>query len=633
MRVRIHGIRLSVKLPALVALAVFLTALTGSLLSISIGRGTLRERELEANVHSVQTYASAIGFYLNKARSALESAADLPEMTGFAPTKLVDPALHGVPAGVDQQKRYLASRILKHSNGFEYVMFLRADGSVYLLEPYDLQLKLSRHDLAFTDWYRKLMSTGQTVVSNLHISPATQRPTVVIATPVRGITGQILGIWAGALRLEEFSRIGNGGLKNEIHWRYGYVTDGRGLIIAHQAEPMYVEEQTDFSAVPPVRAALAGGRGTVQFINPIDDEEELAAYMPLPGQRWVVVYEVPTQVAFAPIKYLTRSIMLASTGLAILLVLVGWGAMRQIVKPLGQLTTAAAAIGAGDFSRHIEVGTGDEIERLADEFNQMATALADKEGQLRGYAEQLEQTVQDRTTALRQLEQANRELESFSYSVSHDLRAPLVSMNGFSRLLIEEHAPQLSDDARHYLQRVQDNARHMSQLIDDLLAFSRTSRQPLQKQPVALADLAQQALEDLRTGKNGHCVEINIDRLHICEADPALLKQVFVNLLSNALKFTPKNGGACIKVGCQHKGDKQIYFVQDNGVGFDMRHANKLFGVFQRLHRSEDYPGTGVGLAIVQRIIQRHGGSVWADAEVNRGATFYFTLEGGAPHG
>lgn len=626
MRVRIRRIRLSLKLPALVALAVFLTALTGSLLSISIGRRILRKTELEANVHSVQTYASAIGSYLYKARSVLEFTADLPQLTDFTPARLVDRALHGVPAGVDLPKRRIAARVLAHSKVFEYVMLLQADGTVYLLEPYHLQVKLSRHDLAFTAWYRKLMSTGQTIVSNLHISTATQRPTVVIATPVRGAAGQIIGIWAGALRLGEFSRIGNGGLKSEMHWRYGYVTDGRGLIIAHQGEPQYVEEQTDFSKVPPVSTALVGGRGTVQFINPIDGEEELGAYMPLPGLRWAVVYEVPTQVAFAPIKYLTRSIMLASTGLAILLVLVGSSAVRQIVKPLGQLTTAAAAIGAGDFSRRIEVRTGDEIERLADEFNGMATALANKEGQLRGYAEQLEQTVQDRTTALHQLEQANRELEAFSYSVSHDLRAPLVSMNGFSRILLEEHAPQLSDEARHYLQRVQDNARQMSHLIDDLLAFSRTSRQPLQKQPVAPADLARQALEALRTEQDGLCVEIAIDRLQTCEADPALLKQVFVNLISNALKFTPKREGARIQVGCQCEGNKQIYFVQDNGVGFDMRHVDKLFGVFQRLHRSEDYPGTGVGLAIVQRIIQRHGGSVWADAELNRGATFYFTL-------
>jgi PAS domain S-box-containing protein len=228
--------------------------------------------------------------------------------------------------------------------------------------------------------------------------------------------------------------------------------------------------------------------------------------------------------------------------------------------------------------------------------------------------------------ATQKLEEANAELESFAYSVSHDLRAPLRAVDGFSRILQGEYAPELSPEARRYLDLVRDNARQMGQLIDDLLAFSRLSRKPLTKHSVSPADLARQVLEDLRQEQEGRQVEIIIDDLPTCQADPSLLKQVYVNLLSNALKYTRKREVTRIQVGYQVQDNQPVYYVKDNGVGFDMRYADKLFGVFQRLHRAEEYEGTGVGLAIVQRIIRRHGGHIWADAGVDEGAAFYFTI-------
>lgn len=238
--------------------------------------------------------------------------------------------------------------------------------------------------------------------------------------------------------------------------------------------------------------------------------------------------------------------------------------------------------------------------------------------------EQLNANLRQRTD---ELESANRELEAFSYSISHDLRAPLRAIDGFSRILMQDYSSQLSEEAERYLQKVRTNAQRMGNLIDDLLHFSRVTRQVVNKQDMAPAALVQRILdEDLRSDRENREIAINIGELPTCKADPILMRQVYVNLLSNALKFTSKRERAVIDIGAKRENGGVVYYVKDNGAGFDEKYVNKLFGVFQRLHRPEDFEGTGVGLAIVQRVIHRHGGQVWAEGAVDQGATFYFTL-------
>jgi signal transduction histidine kinase len=243
---------------------------------------------------------------------------------------------------------------------------------------------------------------------------------------------------------------------------------------------------------------------------------------------------------------------------------------------------------------------------------------------------ELQTTVSDVTERTRQLEAANRELEAFSYTISHDLRAPLRAINGFSSILLDEHAKDLSDEGRRHLMRVKDNGELMGQLVDDLLSYSRLGRQALRKQPVATRDLVDRALLQLAPARQGRDIDLLIGDLPDCEGDPTQLGQVFVNLIGNSIKYTRRREHARIEVGVlDARADEFLtYFVRDNGAGFDMRYADKLFGVFQRLHRSDEYEGTGVGLAIVQRVIERHGGRIWAEAKVDQGATFYFTLKG-----
>lgn len=224
------------------------------------------------------------------------------------------------------------------------------------------------------------------------------------------------------------------------------------------------------------------------------------------------------------------------------------------------------------------------------------------------------------------IEQLNQELESFSYSVSHDLRAPLRSIDGYTQILIEDYSSNFDEEGRRVLSVIVSNARRMGQLIDDLLNFSRVGRKEVVKSMVNTDQLVRSVWGELSLMEIGRKIDVQISALHPCQADPNLLRQVWVNLISNALKYTRKKEEAVIRISSRLEDGNILYTVSDNGTGFDMLYAHKLFGVFQRLHRHKDFEGTGVGLAIVQRIINRHGGRIWAFAEVDKGATFYLSL-------
>jgi len=284
---------------------------------------------------------------------------------------------------------------------------------------------------------------------------------------------------------------------------------------------------------------------------------------------------------------------------------------RFVLAPIQRLQAATDRVAAGDLAHRVDLRAENEFGELGRRFDHMT-------GQV--------QASQTGMTA------AIKELEAFAYSVSHDLRAPLRGMDAFAQILQKKYATHMDEDAQHCLHMIRDNAQQMGRLIDDLLAFSRLSQQPLNKERVDQEVLVHSVLQSLQAELKDRQIDLNVGELPAAEADPRLLRQVWVNLISNALKYTRSRGHALIRVGAEKKDGIAVCFVQDNGVGFDMRYAHKLFGVFQRLHRAEDYEGTGVGLAIVQRIVARHGGRIWAQAAKNQGATFYFTLQGEQDH-
>jgi PAS domain S-box-containing protein len=264
--------------------------------------------------------------------------------------------------------------------------------------------------------------------------------------------------------------------------------------------------------------------------------------------------------------------------------------------------------------------------------NVIITALRDEKGRLRGFAK----VSRDLTERMRNeermrihnahLEASNKELEAFCYSVSHDLRAPLRGIDGFSQALLEDHANQLDTQGKEYLQRVRASAQRMATLIDDLLNLSRITRNEMHRETVDLSSMADSIALDLHNREPQRKVSFVISSGLQAEADPRLLRIALENLLANSWKFTSLRDDAQIEMGWTQNNGKSAYFVRDNGVGFDTAHASKLFGPFQRLHAMNEFPGTGIGLATVQRIIQRHGGRIWAEAALDRGATFYFTL-------
>jgi len=298
---------------------------------------------------------------------------------------------------------------------------------------------------------------------------------------------------------------------------------------------------------------------------------------------------------------------------------------KTISRPIVRLADTARTVSSQkDYTVRAEPGGRDEVGLLIGTFNEMLDQIQRQDSDLKEARVDLERRVETRT---RDLATANKELEAFSYSVSHDLRAPLRAIDGFSKAVLTDYSPRLDERGRHYLERVRAGTLRMSQLIDDLLGLARVSRRELVRKRADVSDIAGQVAVELARRQPSRQVRVEVQPGLTAEADPHLLTIVFENLMGNAWKFTGKKADACVEVGQQANGPAPAFYVRDNGAGFDMEYADKLFGAFQRLHTEADFEGTGIGLATVQRIVARHGGRIWAEGTVNKGATFYFTLE------
>jgi signal transduction histidine kinase len=308
------------------------------------------------------------------------------------------------------------------------------------------------------------------------------------------------------------------------------------------------------------------------------------------------------------------NILIGIMGICVIALIIFIVLVKLIKQPLATFTDKmkelAMRVKDGDYSMRLDMRQPDEIGELVKSFNHMAEVLQKKNGSLK--------------KAHKELASVNRELEAFAYSVSHDLRAPLRGIEGFSKILIDDYSQHLDEECKHYLSRIRCNTVRMSALIDDILTLSRAGRTEIQKRPVPLDEIVQKVLSDCKDEIDAQGIAVSVRDLPALNCDPSLMQVVFSNLISNAVKFTKAKEIPEIVIGFDN--EKKTIWVQDNGIGFDMQYHDKIFGVFQRLHLPEEYDGTGIGLAIVRRIVERHHGKVWAESEPGKGTAFFIKL-------
>jgi signal transduction histidine kinase len=358
-----------------------------------------------------------------------------------------------------------------------------------------------------------------------------------------------------------------------------------------------------------------GDRDEVIEYNDKNDGKLYAKAQAVYHTPWLAVIAFPEKNILEGAQSIIPWILLFGAVLMVIGILAVRVVSNDITKPLSQLTNAARTMPEGE-QLTIDIPGNDELGQLATAFNRMT-------GQIYTMWHDLEQKVQERTF---QLERANKELDAFSYSVSHDLRTPLRAINGYAVMLQEDYGPQFNAEGNRIINNIVTNATRMGCLIDDLLGFARLGKKALAATHIDMQELAHTVVNELLQNESGKNYDIQITGLPPAEADAGMIKQVLMNLISNAIKYSAKEEHPVIQIGSEHHDNQNVYFVKDNGAGFDMAYADKLFGVFQRLHSQEEFEGTGVGLALVKRIIDKHNGTIRAEGQEGKGATFYFHL-------
>jgi signal transduction histidine kinase len=342
----------------------------------------------------------------------------------------------------------------------------------------------------------------------------------------------------------------------------------------------------------------------------------IASTLPVPGTKWIILVALSRSAVLEAADRLLYWIIGFGALLIAAGMLVAWQISRNFTRRLDRLSQAATALAGGDYSSPVTIDKHDELGKLAADFNSMAL-------QVTRAHQSLEQQVQART---KELEAANKELESFSYSVSHDLRAPLRAISGYAIMLKEDYEDSFDAEAKRITGNIISNVKMMGRLIDDLIAFSRLGKREVTRRNVDMKALAEACTSELLNGWPEEKFNLIVNDLPGCFGDEDLLRQVWLNLISNALKYSARTAAPLVEIGHTGNGNGPIWFVRDNGAGFDMKYADKLFKVFQRLHSQEEFEGTGIGLALARRIIDKHKGRIWAESTPGRGAVFYFTL-------
>ncbi|GEM_PF-2020495 len=584
--------------PQLVILVVCVAVIVGvvvGMLLISTGSNVLRRDKLEDNLHQAELGAQFASNYMMAVEASVQSFAVRPTV--------VQAMLAGTPEQL-QTEVSLFDQVLPAVTGMA-VVDDKAIQRVFSV----VGASTLGQSFADRDYFQHTLATGKPFLGEPVTSRATGLIVVVYAVPVLDDSGQFLGMVSAGISLKALSdAIVNVAYADDARASIVDVRQG-GIIVAH-TDPQRV--MTPVSGKNEAASRLLLGESGAIETTSSTGEVDLIGFAAVPDLPWGIMVITPSETALAPVTNLRNQAALIVLICVIVVGMLGAWWMFRAMRPLAQLRDAAREFARGDLSYRVRLTPNNEIGQVAVEFNRMASALFEKEGQL------LERT--------RELEASNREMEAFSYSVSHDLRAPLRGIDGFSKVLLQKYQDKLDENGKNYLNRVRAAAQRMGSLIDDMLILSRITRSEMKQQKVDLTAVARTIAVDLQRAEPERKTEFVIAEGLIVNGDPALLEVVLQNLLGNAWKFTGKHSCATIEFGVTRLDGETAYFVRDDGAGFDMTYAAKLFAPFQRLHSMEEFPGNGIGLATVQRIIHRFGGEVWGKGEVEKGATFYFKL-------
>ena len=438
-----------------------------------------------------------------------------------------------------------------------------------------------------------------------------------VARPVLDANGKVLAVVTAVVTLEHFDaalesmRLSDDGVL--------VLATDKGVMLAHA--PAHPEWRgRDLSATPHLRVARAGG--TFKGETTATDGARLyGASVPVRSAPWQVFVGVPVESALIPARAKLLESLLIALSMGLVAIAAAFPLARGLTRPIRQLQIGVNRLAGGALDHRIEARGAKELRELAADVNRMAQALAEGANALREERDQLDRRVAERTA---ELEALLREMQAFSYSVAHDLRSPLGVISGFAHVVAKEESDRLSADGKRLLGVIEENVAHLVELVDDLLTLAQVNRAEIARTPLDMHAIAGATLEEQRLKYPG--ADVQVGDMPATEGDETLVRQVFSNLIENALKYCSRVAAPRVEVGWN--GALRAYYVRDNGAGFDMKHAARMFGAFERLHDPGEFPGTGIGLAIVKRVIERHDGRVWAESAPGRGATFYFCLAG-----
>lgn len=510
----------------------------------------------------------------------------------------------------------------------DYVNFgiIETNGNLFCsASPLETRAKIIRDP-----WVRQVIDTKKFAIGDQARDLMTNPAGLTIGFPVLDTNRNVLRVIFATLNQSLFA-----GALNQIH-----LPDGALLMVVDaQGSPIARRQNTDTVAARPgptfVNEILSRTNQVFQTADRNGEQQLVALSKIADGKtsKLFIAASIPFNISLKRIHaMLARNVLILSAVSAAILLAARAFSQRFLVFPIQKLIIAADRLAEGDLSARTGITKGStELNHLAMRFDFMAVALMNRQFEIEGQKREiskmnsdLEKRVLERTERLAFM---NRELEAFSYSVSHDLRAPIRHMDGFADLLQKHSGSLLDEKGTRYLRMIRESSRRMGTLIDDLLLFSRIGREELHKARFSMSQLVEETVVTLRPDLEGRSIEWNIEPLPEVYGDRGMFRQVWLNLIGNAIKYTKPRETATITIGSKVEERGELtFFIRDNGVGFDMKYVDKLFSVFQRLHSESEFEGTGVGLANVRRIVDRHEGRTWAEADVEKGATFYFTM-------